>query len=205
MSLCKILLPSDALCTVALIAAASITAGLQKPAPAGGAQKPGQEPGKTVEAGMPKLAPEHTQLKKMVGNWDATVTNTMPGEPTKTSTAKAEYKAVGDTWVESTFTGEMDGKPYVGHGVDGYDTLKNKYVSLWVDSWSTEMHLFEGTASGNATTLTGDCHDPATGKTIHQRLVTEMKDNDSMTLRMFTPGPDGKEVEGMKIEFKRRK
>ena len=196
MTLCKILLSGSALCTIALVAAAT------------GPQETGQaEPGKPVEAASPKITPEHTMLKKMVGTWTATVMTSMPGKAPTTSTATAEYKPIGDTWVESTFNGEMDGKPYIGHGVDGYDTFKNKFVSLWVDSWSTEMHVFEGTkdASSNATTLSGECHDPATGKVVRERLVTEMKDNDSMTLHMYMPGPDGKEVEGMKIEFKRRK
>ncbi|MEO6708058.1 MAG: DUF1579 domain-containing protein [Planctomycetota bacterium] len=171
-------------------------------------QKPEKaEPGKAVNAAAPKLAPQHTQLKKMVGSWDATVTCTMPGKPSTTSSGKAEYKAVGDTWVESDFTGEMDGMRFTGHGIDGFDTAENKYVSIWVDSMSTELHKFEGTgdAGGTTTTRTGECKDPETGKMVKQRSVTEMKDNDSMTFRMFTAGPDGKEVEAMKIDYKRRK
>src|ERR1043165_1116194 len=61
MTLCKILLSGSALCTIALLAAAT------------GPQKAGQgEPSKPVEAASPKITPEHTMLKKMVGTWTAT-------------------------------------------------------------------------------------------------------------------------------------
>ena len=194
------LLPSSVVCLTLAVAAGASS--FQKPDPA----KP-QGSGQTAQKPMmPKLAPEHAALKKLVGNWDASVTATCPGEVTKTSTGKAEYEAVGETWVVSNFTGEMDGKPFFGHGVEGFDTRQNKYVYLWFDSMSTEAHEFEGLKdlASNTTTLTGECHDPETGKVVKQRMVTEMKGDDAMTMRMYSPGPDEKEVEVMRIEFKRR-
>jgi hypothetical protein len=194
------LLPSSVVCVT--LAVAAVSGFPQTPDPATRPQVTEQTSQKPM---MPKLAPEHAALKKLVGKWEASVTATMPGEAAKTSTGKAEYEAIGETWVASNFTGEMDGKPFFGHGIEGFDTLKNKYVYIWVDSMSTEAHLFEGVKdpASNTTTLTGECHDPQTGRVVKQRMVTEMKGDDAMTMRIFMTGPDEKEVEATKIEFKR--
>ena len=208
MNICKLLLPVSALMTVTLAAAAAFATADQKPTPApGGAQQPRAEQGKAVEAAMPRLAPEHSQLQKLVGTWDATVTCTMPGQPAATSTGTATYKPIGETWVMSEFKGEMNGKPFVGHGLDGFDTDKQKFVSIWVSSLATNALVSEGTqdAATKTTTLTGECNDPATGQPVTHRMTCQMKDNDTMTFTMNSTGADGKEVGTMKIEYKRRK
>ena len=192
----KALLPITALCTVALVSAVSIAG-----------QDPGKG-GKAVDAGMPKptITAEHGMLKKLVGTWDANVTCNGPEGPMN-SKGTATYKAIGDTWVASDFTGKMMGMPFTGHGVEGFDPSKKKFISTWCDSMSTALMVMEGThdASTNSTTLTGECPDPMTGKMVKHRMVTKMGDANSMTFHMYAPGPDGKEAEMMTIEYKRRK
>ncbi len=159
-----------------------------------------------IEAGMPRAAPEHAMLQQLVGTWDATVTTMMPGAPPQTSSATTVYRAIGETWVECDFRGEMMGMTFIGHGVDGYDTLKKKYVGTWVDSMSNEILVTEGThdAATNSTTMAAVGHDPATGAEMHYRMVSEMLGNDAFTFHMNVEGEDGKYFEMMKIEYKRR-
>ena len=146
-------------------------------------------------------------LTKLAGTWDATATMMMPGMPTSTSKATMVYKPIGQTWVSCDYRGDLMGQEFNGHGVDGYDPKTKKFVSTWVDSMTTQIMMMEGTydAASKTLTMTGECEDHMTGKMVTKRMTTEFKDADTMVMRMFGPGQDGKEFEGMKIEFKRRK
>lgn len=153
---------------------------------------------------MPQAAPEHKELHKMVGTWDATVR--FPGQA-ETSKAVAVYRAVGEFWVVSDFTGEMMGAPFFGHGQDGYDMNTKKHVSTWVDSWSTEVLLFEGNYDKATRTMTstGMGHDAQSGAPVKYHNVSQMTSDDSMRFTMSVVGPDGTPMEMMSIDYKRRK
>src|SRR5262245_55426309 len=74
----------------------------------------------------PKPGPEHAKLKELVGTWDATFS--MMGQESK---ATAIYRmGPGGLWLLSNFNGEIGGMKFSGHGVDGYDTAKKKYVAM---------------------------------------------------------------------------
>ena len=98
-------------------------------------------------------------------------------------------------------------RSFVGHGIDGFDTLEKRFVTMWVDSMSTQRMVFEGThdVATKTLTMTGEGYDPMTGKLTRYRTETEMKDPDSMIFRMFKPGESGTDVETMRIEYKRGK
>jgi len=131
-------------------------------------------------------------LKKLLGNWDASVSTTMPAD-CDNWTAKASYRAAAKRGSWSDFNGVMNGMPYIATG-RRLMTRTRKIVSTWVDSMGTELMLMEGThdASKNSTSVSGETHDKVTGKLVKHRMVTEMKDNDSMTLRMYVPGVDAR-------------
>ena len=44
------------------------------------------------------------------------------------------------------FAGDMMGSPFSGIGLNGYDNNTGKYVSTWMDTMSTAILYFEGTA-----------------------------------------------------------
>ena len=72
---------------------------------------------------------------------------------------------------------------------------------------STAVKTFEGTydEATSTTTLSGECRDPETGRPEQLRIVSVMKDDDTMTCTIYGRGDDGKETEVGKIESKRRK
>jgi hypothetical protein len=47
--------------------------------------------------------------------------------------------------------------------------------------------------------------DPATGKTMKMRMVTDLKEKDQMGIKMYGPGPDGKEMLMMEMAYTRKK
>jgi hypothetical protein len=156
---------------------------------------------------IPKPGPEHELLKQDVGTWDATVEIFEPGKPPAVSKGSETTSLVGGFWAVSDFKSDLMGQPFEGRGTVGFDTNKKKYVSTWVDSMSTGFMTGEATYDPKTKTMTGfmEGFDPAQGKAVKMRETTEWKDADTKVFTMFMTGPDGKEVQTMKITYKRRK
>jgi Protein of unknown function (DUF1579) len=156
----------------------------------------------------PKPGPEHERLKKAVGAWDATVEmSQVPGKPPEVSKGtETSVLTGGGLWLITDFKSTMNGKPFEGHGIAGYDPAKKKYVGTWVDSWTTSLGVSEGTydALTKKETAFMDMTEPD-GKTTKMKMETEWKDDDTRVFTLWGPGPDGKEFPGLKITYKRRK
>lgn len=151
---------------------------------------------------FPKPGPEHEKLKELVGNWDALMD--MGGQKTK---AKATYKSICDgMWVVSDFEGELAGAKFHGHGLDGYDLNKKKYVGVWIDSWSSAPLHMEGNYDPKTKLLvmTGDSVG-LDGKPEKFKATTETKDKDHFTFKMYMVQPDGTDQLAFTIEYTRRK
>jgi hypothetical protein len=150
----------------------------------------------------PKPGPEHQRLKELEGTWDAIIK--MQNTESK---GKVVYKMdVGGLWLTSDFEGAMGEEKFTGKGLDSYDPVRKKYVSVWVDSWSTSPMVSEGTydKDGKTVTMTGEGpgHD---GKPAKYKMTTVHKDKDNMHWTLFGTGPDGKEGPMLEITYKRRK
>lgn len=154
----------------------------------------GQEP--------PKPGPEHERLKELVGTWDAVMD--MGGQKSK---ATATYKSIcNGMWLESDFEGDLGGAKFQGHGLDGYDLEKKKYVGVWVDSMSSIPMQFEGSydAKTRTMTMTGESRGPD-GKPQKFKTMTETKDKDHFTFKMYMASAEGQEQLAFTIEYTRKK
>jgi hypothetical protein len=147
--------------------------------------------------------PEHAHLQQMVGDWD--VLMEMAGQKSK---GTATYKSICDgMWVASDFDCDLGGISYQGHGMDGYDQLRKKYIGFWFDSMTSAPMQFEGSfdAEHNILTMSGASRGPD-GKPQRFRSTTEMKGPDQMTFKMFmVSAADGKADLSFTIEYSRRK
>ncbi len=150
-----------------------------------------------------KPGPEHAHLKAMVGTWDAVME--MGGQKSK---ATSIYKATcSGMWISSDFESELGGVPYQGHGMDGYDQLKKKFIGYWFDSMTSAPMAFEGTfdADHKVLTMTGTSPGPD-GKPQKFRMTNEMKGPDQMSFKMFIANAsDGNDELAFTIEYTRRK
>jgi uncharacterized protein DUF1579 len=98
------------------------------------------------------------------------------------------------------------GAPFQGHGVEGWDPAKKKYVGTWVDSMSTALSLTESTYDAASRSMSGTLESPGPdGRPMKMRAVTQYTDDDTRVFTMYMPGPDGKEAPSMRITYKRRK
>jgi hypothetical protein len=147
-----------------------------------------------------KAGPEHEMLKKLAGDWDATV-SFMGSESKATSHSEV---GLGGLWLLTEFKGEFAGAPFAGRGTMGYDPAKKKYVSTWVDSMSASIMFSEGSfdADGKTFTETGSGTGPD-GKPTKWRNVHEFQSNDKAVFTMYMT-TDGKEAESFKITYQRK-
>jgi hypothetical protein len=153
---------------------------------------------------LPAPGPEHKALQRQEGEWTATV-KTEGVEGTSTGTMKCKLEC-GGLWLATEYRGEFWGQPFEGRGFDGYDPVKKKYVSVWVDSMSTRPLLLEGDLDEAKKTLTmvGESVGPD-GQPVKFKSVTRMVDDDHHTFVMYMVGPDGAETKLMTIDYARKK
>jgi hypothetical protein len=149
----------------------------------------------------------HKKLEPFVGSFDAKVKMWMdPSQPPQESTGTAENKWVlGSRWVEMQYQGTFMGQPFSGIGYTGYDNVTKKYVGTWMDTASTGVMTSSGSMTGKVMTSTASMSDPMTGKMSKASEKFTVVDNDHHTMEMWAPGPDGKNVKVMEIQYTRKK
>jgi hypothetical protein len=146
--------------------------------------------------------PQQLKLKELEGNWEVTIKN----PDGSSSVGEAVYKMeCGDMWLTSDMKIELMGMPFQGKGIDGYNPLSKKYLSVWVDPMSPAPMMFEGDfdSSGKVLTMTSDAVGPDQ-QPAKWRSVTTYHDKDHHTFVMYLTGGDGKEQEMMTAEYRRK-
>jgi hypothetical protein len=147
------------------------------------------------------------KLEPLVGRFDAKVTTWMsPSKPPEESTGTSETSWVlGNRFLETKYQGTFMGQPFSGIGYTGYDNVTKKYVGTWMDTLSTGMMLSTGTMAGNVMKSMATMSDPMTGKASQATETFTIIDDDHNKMEMWEPGPDGKNVKIMEINYTRKK
>lgn len=147
--------------------------------------------GSALQEGMHGAKPgeQHAVLAKMTGNWN-TLTEMMGTE----SPGKQSFEmGLGGLWLLGDLEGELMGAPFTGHTVSGYDPDKEKYVAIWVDSFTSAMMVLEGEydAEHDRLDYRGASKHPMTGEPTVEIHRWEFKDDDHMVFSIHYPDADG--------------
>lgn len=159
-----------------------------------------------VKAATP--GPQHAQLAEhFVGTWDTKQTMWMdPSAPPMVETGKSVDTAVlGGRHIQTQFTSQFMGQPFIGIGLMGYDNVRGKYTASWVDNMSTGLMTSEGDydPATKTYTFTGTMADPMhDGAPITVRETVRIIDADHHVMEMFEQR-DGEQVRTMQIEYTR--
>ena len=178
-------------------------------AEASAAAAPSQE---EMMAAMMKNAapgPEHAALNPLVGSWKTTTKmwNAPGTEPTVSAGTCERAWTMGNRYLVANYKGVFSQMPFEGMEVLGYDNMKKQYVSSWVDNMGTGIMMSQGGAMDPSTktfSLGGNMVDPATGKEMTTREVTNIVDNNTYVMSMFA-NVGGQEMKMMEITFSRVK
>ncbi len=145
------------------------------------------------------------------GVWDAEITMFMPNAEGKVEASKSKgvetNRMMAGKWLISDFKGEMFGTTFEGHGTNGYDAKKGKYVATWVDTMSVRVDMLEGAYDEKTKTLTlaADSEGPD-GKPMKMRLETRFNDDGTRTFSLYAQSDGQKDFsKGMEIQYTKRK
>jgi Protein of unknown function (DUF1579) len=165
---------------------------------------------------MSKLNENHKLLADMDGSWNYTIKmwmnpdpNAKPQESKGTATRKS---AMGGRYAVMDVTGKLqmpgeDGKmkdmQFKGMAVEGYDNVKKKFVSSWIDNMGTGIQFSEGTYDPASKTFTFTSEmEMMPGMKTPVREVLKLTDKDHMMMEWYeTHG--GQEKKTMEIAYTR--
>ncbi len=150
----------------------------------------------------------HKRLATLAGSWTTKTTAWMePNKPPTEGQGTCEQKMLlGGRYLQQEYTGEMMGSTFSGINLIGYDNYTKKYVSVWIDSMSTGIYYFEGTASANGKVITQESSydDPARGPMVW-RSVSRIVDSDTLKYEMYITPKRGKKEKMMEMTLVRRR
>jgi hypothetical protein len=152
-----------------------------------------------AQDGPPKAEPtkEREWLKQFAGEWHGDV-----GDAVWTT------RTLGGYWTVFDIKGTMGGTSMTAILTLGYDAQKKKYVGTWVDSVFPHLWILEGTldASGKILPLETEGPNPsAGGKMTKMRDTIEIKSNDHFVMTSSMRGDDGKWIDFMTVNYRRKK
>ena len=165
---------------------------------------------------LAKTNENHKLLASLDGNWDYTIKMWMdPNAQPQESKGTAVRKSILDgRYVAMDVTGKMqmpgpDGKPkdmtFKGHGMEGYDNVKKKFIGTWMDNMGTGIVTSEGDydAATKTFTYTGEM-EMMPGMKQKFRETLKLTDKDHMIFDWYEDR-GGKEAKTMAINYTRKK
>lgn len=166
---------------------------------------------------LAKPGENHKLLATGVGNWTYTTRTWMnpdpsapPAESSGTSVAK---EVLGGRYIITEHTGRMpmpgpDGKmtemEFKGIATEGYDNVRKKFVSTWIDNLGTMIMVSEGVydAVNKVFTYHAEC-EMIPGVKTKVREVIKIQDENHRTFE-FYEDRGGTEVKVMEIKYTRK-
>jgi hypothetical protein len=164
---------------------------------------------------LAKLNENHKLLADLAGSWSTSVKMMEPGKEPIVSKGSVTYKSImNGRYVIGDHTGSMkmpgaDGKmkdfTFKGMSTDGYDNVKQKFTSAWMDNMGTGILMFEG-AYDPATktfTYTGEM-EAVPGMKTPVRSVVKVTDKNHRTFEWYE-NRGGQEMKTLEIDYTRKK
>lgn len=159
----------------------------------------------------------HKLLARGVGTWTYAVKMWMSPDPSAPPSESSGVSVVKAAMGGRYFIGEHKGKMQIpgpdgnmldmefnGISTDGYDNVKQKFVSSWIDNMGTGIVMSEGTYDAPAKTLTYHAEfEMMPGMKSKVRQVLKIVDKDHHTLEFFEDR-GGTEVRTMEIKYTRK-
>ena len=150
----------------------------------------------------------HKLFESLEGSWNTMSRGWMgPDQPPVEGRGSCEQKMLlGGRYLYQEYKGTMGGEPFNGIGIQGYDNHTKKYLSVWMDTMSTGIFLFEGiaTTDGKIITQQSSYDDPVRGP-MTWRTLTHIVDSTLIEFEMYLTPKGGKEEKAMEMTMTRVK
>lgn len=134
----------------------------------------------------------HKHLEYFVGNWKGNAKMWMEpnGKPIETVQMAASKMIMGGRYLETVVKGNFQDMPFEGRQLIGFDNMKKKFITHWIDNMGTGFYPSEGTlnSEGKNRTETGVWLCPISGGDLKVRINTRVLDKDKFVMEMYTSG-----------------
>jgi hypothetical protein len=166
-------------------------------------------PLKSVMAKPKELGPEHKLLSGFVGAWKSKVhvLQDTAAAVQQDVEGNADGKLImGGRFVQVMHSGLINGQPFEGMMILGFDNVINRYVSIWINNGGTAMIHFVGTYDAAKKQLTMSSHfsDPSSRRLTILKTVTTLVDANNWVYDEYTAHAVGeKEAHTVSITYKR--
>ena len=152
-----------------------------------------------------QVRPELQRLRFREGTWDVTMEFQPAPRSEKLLSKGVQTNRLSGQWLISDLDADMNGRRFNGHGVNGFDPGKGKYVGIWIDSMRNYITPVEGSydASGKVFTTTSMERD-AKGVSVPLTEVTETIDDNTEVMTLWAEGEKGEKFARIKITYTRR-
>ncbi len=156
--------------------------------------------------GWMKLTKEHTDLKKIAGDWTYTMKTWMaPGAPPMETTGTASSKLLWQgNYLEQHVGGNMMGRDWSGRLLLGYDTIDKQHVAVWYDSMSPVMSISYGTEKDGVITYEGMEADHMTGTKHKSKMTVKWDSDDQYTVTWYKVQADGTDQKSGELTYTRK-
>lgn len=152
----------------------------------------------------------HKFLSSMAGKWKYTskMWESKDAKAEESSGTATMKMVMGGRFLQQEIKGKAMGQPFEGLGFTGYDNLKKKTVSTWLDSMGTS--ILTGTGDLNTATKTvsesGQFTCPMEkDQTADYRSEWVMVDKNTMTFTMYNKRDGKEEFKAMEMNYQRAK
>ena len=136
-----------------------------------------------------KAGPNHKMLDTLAGAWQEEMKFYMDGVDTpRTIIMNAAVSPIFNGLYQQTLhRGKIDGLPYEGRAILGFNKANKKFEYTWIDNFSSGMMYLSGDLDSvtNLINLTGKMADPVTGKEIGIRQTIEMPGNKKQHIKLY--------------------
>ncbi len=151
--------------------------------------------------------PHHEHMKQFLGRWKSTSTFwNAPGEEPTQAGGEMTYESLYDgRFLLARYEGEMFGAPFSGLSTLGYNNVRKRYESIWIDNVSSSHAMSVGTcdASGKTFTMSMENWDPISGRKKTSREIIRILSPERHEMLWYDKGPDGKEFMSAKIVYEK--